>query len=250
MSTSYQIVSDLHIEYLNKVDPFELVSPSADVLIMAGDIGSLYKYDQLFNFINTLSPFFKYILYTPGNHEYYVPRHYEGKKKTFAELQHVLDQLENSFNNLIVLNCKSVRIGDVCIAGATLWSKLKCPLPSFIVRVFGFTDKFYNDLHDNHLRYLEQMKQYCNDKKLKFVCITHHPPSYKFINPTCNKHKYISLYASDLDYFIDDSIHTWIFGHVHYNYDTIYKKCRMLTNQLGRIKDKVTDYDNSKIFVI
>ena len=72
MSVSYQISSDLHIEnFEDDVDPLKLITPKADVLILAGDIGSLYKYEQLFRFINNLVNHFKFILYIPGNHEYY-----------------------------------------------------------------------------------------------------------------------------------------------------------------------------------
>ena len=40
-----QIASDLHIEYKNDLvpDPLNYLIPSADILILAGDIGSFYK---------------------------------------------------------------------------------------------------------------------------------------------------------------------------------------------------------------
>ena len=42
-----------------------------DILILAGDIGSLYKIKQLTNFFNTIQSYYKHILYVPGNNEYY-----------------------------------------------------------------------------------------------------------------------------------------------------------------------------------
>ena len=55
--TSIQISSDLHIECVNddNIDPLQYITPSADILILAGDIGSLYKIKQLKNFIKQLS---------------------------------------------------------------------------------------------------------------------------------------------------------------------------------------------------
>ena len=43
--TSIQIASDLHIEFKNDdvPDPLNYITPTANILILAGDIGSLYK---------------------------------------------------------------------------------------------------------------------------------------------------------------------------------------------------------------
>jgi predicted phosphodiesterase len=67
-----QLVSDLHIEYNNDsvdVDPVEYITPSADVLVLAGDIGSLYKIEQLSNFVSRAAALFKHTIYVFGNHE-------------------------------------------------------------------------------------------------------------------------------------------------------------------------------------
>ena len=51
-----QIASDLHIEYRSNIipNPLDLITPSAEILILAGDIGSSYKYNQL-NFLIDIS---------------------------------------------------------------------------------------------------------------------------------------------------------------------------------------------------
>ena len=48
-----QIASDLHIEYKNNniPNPLDFITPSADILILAGDIGSFYKIQQLTEFL-------------------------------------------------------------------------------------------------------------------------------------------------------------------------------------------------------
>ena len=67
-----QIASDLHIEYINQpIDVDDFIKPVAPILVLAGDIGSLYLYDQLHKFLSDLSNKFKHILYIPGNHEFY-----------------------------------------------------------------------------------------------------------------------------------------------------------------------------------
>jgi Icc-related predicted phosphoesterase len=81
------------------------------------------------------------------------------------------------------------------------------------------------------------------------VCVTHHPPSYDCIIDANKKQKYISLYASALDdLLIKDNIHTWIYGHTHYNCDFTHKNgTRVISNQLGKPKDKILDYQKKKI---
>ena len=60
-----QIASDLHIEYKNDdiPDPLDYITPNADILILAGDIGSLYKINQLEGFLIKICQYFKYVIY-------------------------------------------------------------------------------------------------------------------------------------------------------------------------------------------
>ena len=67
-----QLVSDLHIEAESTtIDPLSVVTPSAPILVLAGDIGSLYKLKNLENFLSALSKHYIAVFYIPGNHEYY-----------------------------------------------------------------------------------------------------------------------------------------------------------------------------------
>jgi predicted phosphohydrolase len=246
--TTLQIVSDLHIEYQNddNVDPLTIITPSADILILAGDIGSLYKFNQLFSFIDGLIPHFKHILYVPGNHEYYTPPNQT--PLCMQELRDILAKLNDSWTTFNVLDRDSVQIGDICIVGATLWSDIKCELPRFIVRIHQMTTDLYHDMFRRDVAYIEEMVQYCQDKKLRMICVTHHPPTYSILNdhmkPVKKRDKYVSLYASNLDYLLDcDKVDTWVCGHVHSNFDFINDKgCRIIGNQRGKPKDKITDF--------
>ena len=244
-----QIVSDLHIEYNNYalVDPLYFINPSADVLIMAGDIGSLYKYDQLHSFINGIAPYFKHVLYVPGNHEYYLPSKYE--PKSIDQLKDVLRQLEDSIDNLTILDQNSVQIEDICIAGATLWSDLKCELPKF-VRVCHMTTAIYKANFQSDLDYITDMIDYCYEHKLKLICVTHHVPTLDATGDMFKNDKYSSLYTSNLDHLLHkDKVDTWICGHVHYNFDFETEHgCRVVGNQSGKPKENVQNF--RKDFVI
>jgi Icc-related predicted phosphoesterase len=247
-----QLVSDLHIEYNNDsvdVDPFEYITPSADVLVLAGDIGSLYKLDQLTNFIKKVAVCFKHTLYVLGNHEYYLPPKGGYMHVSFDELTKRALNLEKSIPDLTVLNRSSVQFGGLCVVGATLWSDLRCDLPRFIVQIKDVNTERYKSMHLRDRTYIEKMTTYCRENGLRMVCVTHHPPSYKVIEKSGKRERFISLYASDLDHLmVKSDIDTWVCGHVHTNFDMITEGgTRLVGNQKGKPKDKITDYSKDMV---
>jgi Icc-related predicted phosphoesterase len=247
-----QIVSDLHIEYQNDllVNPLDLIDPSADILILAGDIGSIYKYDQLKHFLEHICKHFKLVLYIPGNHEYYVV-----PDKKYLDMDSLLKNLyllEKNISNLFILNQKSIKIGNICIAGCTLWSEPKMKIPKYIVRIYKLNTNLYKNMHNSDLTYIKKIIKYCNEKKLELIMVTHHCPTNKVlnnVNPNKIK-KFSSLYTTDLDYLLTkDLVNTWICGHVHANFNFITENgTRVVGNQRGKPKDNIKDY--SKQFTI
>jgi len=238
-----QIVSDLHIEEYNEVpNPLDFVTPSADILILAGDIGSFYKLEQLTDFLTALCTYFKIVLYTPGNHEWYTMNGYE--PLSFISLEKRILAIEKKIPNLYILNRSSVMIDGICIAGCTLWSKLECKIPHFIVRINGIKTNDYENMHTQDLAYVKNMVNYCKKKKLKLLVVSHHPPTFKVLEGVKKRKKYISLYASNLDnMLIKEDIDTWVCGHVHSNFDFISDGgCRVVGNQKGKIQENVLNF--------
>ena len=254
-----QIISDIHIEYKNNSipDPNDYITPSADVLILAGDIGSLYKYDQLLGFLTKLSNMFQIIIYVAGNQEFYIQHDIDHEPLPFNTLIQRFESLQTKINNLYVLNQNSLIINDVLISGCTLWSDVKIPLPKFIVRVHGFTNKMYLTKHQSDVNFIKKMVQYSKEKKLKFFLVTHHCPSYKVLTNvlddriTTNRaqDKFVSLYVSDLENLINgNDIDTWVCGHTHKNFNFKLNGTTILSNQKGKPKDKIMNY--KKDFVV
>lgn len=244
-----QIASDLHIEYKNNDihDIFDFITPSADILVLAGDIGSLYKINQLKTFLQDICKHFIHVFYIPGNHEWYtVPG---VQQLPMSILERRLVELENNIDNLRVLNRSSVLIGDLCIAGCTLWSKPQCEVPRFLVRINGINTRLYNHLHNVDLQYTENIINYCKDNKHRLLMITHHPPTLKALDGSKKRKKYRSLYATDLDYLLDkNNVDTWVCGHVHKNFDFVSDMgCRVIGNQKGKPKDKITDFNKNLV---
>jgi len=244
--TSVQFASDLHIECVDNddIDPLEYITPTADVLILAGDIGSLYKIQQLKNFINRLSPYFQVILYVPGNHEYYIVDHVH---LSYNKLDKRLAELEDAIPNLHILNRDSVRINNLCIAGCTLWSKPDCKVPRFIVQVHEMDTARYIKQHQKDLKYATNIMEHCHERGYDLLMVTHHPPTNSVLKGTNKRKKFISLYSTDLDHLLDkERVGTWICGHIHKNFDFLTSKgCRVVSNQLGKPKDGITDYNPS-----
>lgn len=253
MSTiNIQFASDLHIEFKNDEipDPLKYIIPSSNILVLAGDIGSFYKIQQLHGFLERLCPLFEIVIYVPGNHEYYTVQNL--KALPMSKLLDKLYEIEKTIKNLYILNQTSVIIGDVCITGCTLWSETKVSIPKFIVRIYGMTDEIYNKKFINDVKYINKMIDYCKEQQLKLVVVTHHCPTYKILDNNKMRDRYVSLYASNLDNMLSkEKIHTWICGHIHKNFNIITEDgTRVVGNQYGKPKDKITDYNKNLVIEI
>jgi len=230
----YQLASDLHIEYLDNPKASDFIKKNAEILVLAGDIGSLYKMDQLEAFLNELHDF-KNILYIPGNHEFYMVK--DIQPKPFNHLLRDLFDLEKRIPNLIVMNCNSVVIDDIEFLGCTLWSNLaQNYFPKYRVRIYGFSNIVYQQQYDKNLQWLKRSLSTSSMKNK--VVVTHYPP----INLT-TRDKFSYLYSNNLEHLIKlSNMLVWNFGHIHKNYMLTKNQVLLVTNQTGRIKDQVKDY--------
>lgn len=244
----FQIVSDLHIENLYETpSALKYIVPAADILIMAGDIGHIHRYEQLKAFLKDICGYFEDVLYVLGNHEYYIEKGMDAK--TMEELYEDVLAIKAEIPNLHILNKSALVIGNVCVVGCTLWSKAAINIPPFMVRIRGiYTDK-YNALFEDELQYIETMIKYCKSKELKLLVVTHHCPSYLLVN---SDYKYNSLYASNLDHLLTgDSVHTWVCGHTHVNFDFITcQGTRLVSNQKGKPRDKTKNFVLNRVITV
>lgn len=247
-----QIVSDLHIEYMGDgdINPLDYITPSCEILVLAGDIGSLYKIEQLEIFLKRICVHFKMVIYVAGNHEFYTCNGY--LPMSFNKLVNVLMNLEKHIPNLYILNQSSIVIEDVCISGITLWSEPKIIIPRFIVRIAGLYTEYYEKMFKNDVRYVENMINYCHEKQLKLVVVSHYSPTYSVLSNHKMKDRFVSLYCSNLDHLLcRNKVNTWVCGHIHLNFDRkTAGGTHLVGNQLGKPRDNITDFDKSKVIVI
>lgn len=243
----YQLASDLHIEYLENVSAKDLIKKYADVLVLGGDIGSIYKMSQLEKFLNELHEFEK-IIYIPGNHEFYMVKGIE--PKPFNQLLKELYDLENRIENLVILNCDTYVVDDTQFIGCTLWSDLgENFFPRFRVRIYGFNNIVYQQQYKKNLQFLQ--KKLKHKSEYKNVVVTHYPPIDLTKHMSNNKNNFKYLYSNNLEHMIQrNRILVWNFGHIHVNHMLSIKNVLLVTNQKGRKKDNVKDYVNDFIITV
>jgi predicted phosphodiesterase len=250
---NFQIMSDLHLETFDEDQSvLSFITPRSKILILAGDIGRIHKYNQLETFLKEVCKHFEIVLYVLGNHEYYKVDNIP--VKSMEELLEDVTKIKLDIDNLYILNRTSVIIDDVCIAGCTLWSQAIIDIPQFIVRIPGMNTLKYNTMFKQDLNYIEEMVKLCNTRKLKLVVVTHHCPTYLVGRKRSRdkKDKYQSLYVSNLDYLLDSNrVHTWICGHVHKNFDFYTKNgTRLVCNQKGKPHDNLISFSKEKIISV
>ena len=247
-----QVYSDLHIEYeeSDHVDVSNYIEKrdGVDIVILAGDIGNLYRYEQLKNFLVDVSKMYTYTFFVPGNHEFYMRKTLP--IKSYKALYNDLHKLEKDIPRLIILNNDSYLVDNkYCLIGSTLWSYINDSqiFPFYRVKIYGFNKYIYNKYNHNNYMYIMNILQLCKQKGWIPIVITHYPPSFKCIQTRRQRDECRYLYANDFDHIITQfQPPVWIAGHTHENFDIKIQNTRIISNQKGKknecVKEYVKDY--------
>jgi len=215
MTTSIQIISDAHTEFGMSVESFRKLLKPADITILAGDI--VDDPAELPKYLQVVKEFSKYVLYVPGNHEYY-----QGYRDDHYE--NVITSLNEE--NIFFLQKQRIVINGIGFCGATLWTNV--------------TLTAYNLMNDNHsiedIRLLHQEHKNWLEENIQKgdIVITHHLPSLKLIHPKYHGNPATSGFATDLDYMIENLKPSfWICGHTHEPFDISISDTRIIINPVG-----------------
>jgi len=228
-----QLISDLHLEKIIKnkdINGLDYITPTGEILILNGDISSLYLLPSLLSFLNSIKEYFKWIIYVPGNNEFYTQKNI--KPLPLNTLYKRLYSLKDNITNLIILDNSYVIIDDIILCGSTLWSYIHYELPNF-VKIHNFTMKEYNYKNLIAKRFIKNVIDLANQMNKKLVMITHYPPSKRCLTEDKKRFYYNKLYYNNLDYLFDNDI-LWLFGHTHVNKDIKIKNTRIISNQKGK----------------
>lgn len=251
--TKIQIASDLHGEaYQDTAWVWRYIEPTADFLVVAGDIHSRNYEDQL----RELSTKFKHVIALYGNHEWYRRDiSWRADKKRLPKNVHVLDRSVWQYRNIVFI-------------GATLWTDFKNQDPFIMYdaqraindfRVIGNKENAVNRfqpteaaaIHVKDKQFVSDMIDKFTDEGKKVIVCTHFMPSYECVHPrwkkdptTDNLNWYFSADCNDL--LNKEGISAWICGHTHDEIDKYVGKTRVVCNPLGYpgenlFSDKIID---------
>ncbi len=256
-----QLLSDLHLETHPDFKP--MAAPGADVLVLAGDIGSYQAGSALsargepdFG-LDRFSPLLGWpvpVLFVPGNHEY------DG-----MDFDQAHDRLRDSCQRLgiIWLERETAVLGDVRFVGTTLWSDFDAlgPRPgddgatlaqqlracdkafraaNFYLRKTGGTRGGRPFLADA-VREQALVCQHWLQAKLAepfdgpTVVVTHFAPSLKSADPRYGRVPGTAGFCNALDDLLPHA-RLWLHGHLHAPSDYHHHGCRVVANPLGYLR--------------
>lgn len=213
-----QYISDLHLDKVDgSINNENYVKPVGDILVLDGDVCHTVNMYKFKNFFDYISKSFIYVLYVPGNHEYY-----NDLGKTIDEITSMMENFLIQYNNIILLNNKSIIINDVLFIGSCYWEQKE--KIDFWIRI-NTTVQEINKINDDSKEFIINTLK-SNNGKLKTVIITHYPPiSYFEGKSWCNKRvpndprEYSTLF------------NVWINGHTHRNHIHYENNVLYLANQ-------------------
>lgn len=255
-----QLLSDLHLETHPNFIP--QVAPLADVLILAGDIGSYQEGSMLFNRqdedfgLSRFSPRKDLgawpvpVYFVPGNHEY------DGMPFEVAheKLKATCERLEINFLHQRVEVFRGVRL-----VGCTLWSDFEALVPAkgaltqqlkarekaeraadFYLRKTGTTFQGEPFLSGAVRAQAEADQAWLTQALAEpfegpTVVITHFAPSLLSADPRYGLTPGTAGFCNSLDHLLPYAKH-WLHGHLHCAHDYVSQGCRVIANPLGYAK--------------
>ena len=219
---SIQYASDLHLDQLTSYEPIDFIYPRSDILILAGDICHIINLNHHLPFFSYISKSFQYVIYVPGNHEFY------SNNLSISELEDIMKKFLKNYTNIFYLNNASVFIEDILFSGSALWCDPKNEPPNwFRINISKYE---ISNMHKKSIQYLDNISSLCLEKH---IMITHYPPIYL----EHNKKKRLGYEMKYDDYYQNQKIclkHSpsfWIFGHIHENVITTIDGTCYLSNQ-------------------
>jgi predicted phosphodiesterase len=248
-----QVLSDLHLEFghmhFSKAE-------GADVLVLAGDIGTM-KTASYLGFVEDWAEKFQHVIYVAGNHEFY---------KTDIDISiSRLREWSKVIENMHFLENDYVIIDDVAFFGATLWSDFRVdPMASFTannsmndfrrISKNGYANAFRaedaQEKHDASVAWLKTALQKIQAENK--VVVTHHAPTFRGILPEYQNSMLNCAFATDLEWMMDlYAPDVWIHGHMHNSVDLTLWHTRVICNPRGYVGHELNEqFDKVKVIEI
>lgn len=219
----FQIASDLHLNDYPNSQPFsEVLTPSAPILVLAGDICPVQS-PQYEAFLTWCSRNWQHVLVTTGNHEYYTGDY---RPQNMSECDRtILIFLTGKLPNVIYLQAgNSVVLEGVRFIGATLWSKIDSALwsdPAFLRR--GDYNQIFSEgrrvtpalISAIHGWQKARLASAIAASAEPVVVVTHHLPTAALVPQQHKTSSTVSAYATNCEELMTANVRAWICGHSH-----------------------------------
>ncbi len=227
-------ISDLHLEFYQSLEQFhtesKLIWPAADVLILAGDIGSpLSRPDIYREFLKETKTRYAHVILVAGNHEYRDLKNHD--RSAVLSLLHMMCEEQG----VLVLDRSSVIIEGVKFLGTTLWSQLH---PSAATIECGANLPFPNleEYLTEYAKCVEWLRQEISSHP-KNVVITHHLPTAQVMHPKFLRYGVINTaFVTELipKVLNCEKVVYWFCGHSHESADCqVSPNTRVILNPVG-----------------
>ncbi len=237
------ILSDLHLGFA----ALELPRNDADVLVLAGDIGSPREA------LAWAAAQHKPVLYVPGNHEFYG----SDLQTTLADLRRL-----SAGTDVAILHGTELQLAGVRFLGTTLWTDfclyggppaqvaaMACARQRMRdfqrIRVCADSQRVFSPddaagLHHQESAWLAQAIARPFDGPT--VVITHHAPSRRSIHPRFDGDWLNASFASDAEDLPGAGrVDLWIHGHTHDSFDYRLGPTRVICNPRGYVRKGVAE---------
>jgi len=228
-----RIASDIHTEMhdsnnkekLKRVIERFVLPPMEDdeeqVLLLAGDIGSAHKPDNLRYFLDLVRPRFRNVVNIGGNHEGY------GESISTTNERHI-----------------TIFPNESPLLTTTLWTDFNKEDP-IIMKFIENSLNDYRYVHQPNSKELITSEFILNEHKksrnfleravtVGSIVMTHHAPSEKSVNSQYEGSLLTYGFFSDLEEFIlEKKPKLWIHGHMHNSSDYMIGDTRVICNPFG-----------------
>lgn len=251
-----QVFSDIHLEFYRSF-PRIPPAPDTDILVLAGDIGTLEKEALLRDFLGYCSANWKHVLYVPGNHELYHSRKTHGSIiGRLREITSLFPNVHFLVNNKVTIDVTMTNLNGMSMPiqffGTPLFPRITGEMSELMTDFIkihskderGWTmpitpEQWNTELHEPQYTWLmSSLREHT--ESLPVVVITHYPP----IREGTSHPRFSSepdaikqYFSSDLETEITAVLpeHSAVIsGHTHYCYDFVREKnIRFISRAMG-----------------
>jgi len=213
-----------------------LMPKTADVLILAGDLGHNNVQNALF--LEEIKNYFGAVFLTFGNHDLYLLGDDVKKYKTSYARISEMKEFVRFIEGVYFLDGDLAEVGDISILGAGGWYDfsyaLRHGISLSVIRgqweiLMNDAKHIYPKIDSVSFSSFEKEKLRIYTEKADIV-FTHVPPLYIKCHEDVLMNSFYTFYGYDL---FENNIKYWIYGHCHRAEDFYYDTIRFLSSPLG-----------------